>query len=528
MFIRPVPAGIPIMTLIGSILTGLTGVIMTLLVVWSKGFFNEVVPSPQRLLLALQNRWTAFRKNLWGDPPGAGNNFRIVLCWLKNDINGEDTRSVEVAFSGVRGIALRRSARIVTAAGAGDEWQPAMERSALAVLKAWNADVALVGTVRKPGEALSLWFVPRLGEGTLERADQPYKLDDVTLGTDFHDDLHAQLTTFALAAVAPLAQTETRGQVLEEGLLVATEKLATLLEGSTIHRPERRASLQRALGTALFSLGEREAGTARLEEAVEAYRAALEESARERDPLQWASSQNNLGNALSVLGEREAGTARLEEAVEAYRAALEERTRERGPLQWASSQNNLGNALRALGEWEAGTARLEEAVEAFRAALEESTRSRVPLQWARTQNNLGTALRVLGEREAGTARLEEAVEAYRAALEESTRSRVPLQWARTQNNLGTALSILGERETGTARLEEAVEAYRAALAGYTREHAPLNWAVAQNNLGTALSILGERETGTARLEEAVEAYRAALAGYTLASTRPLQLGRGAE
>ena len=44
-------------------------------------------------------------------------------------------------------------------------------------------------------------------------------------------------------------------------------------------------------------------------------------------------------------GERESGTARLEEAVAAYRAALEEWTRERVPLDWATTQNNLGNAL---------------------------------------------------------------------------------------------------------------------------------------------------------------------------------------
>ena len=72
------------------------------------------------------------------------------------------------------------------------------------------------------------------------------------------------------------------------------------------------------------TLGERESGTARLEEAVAAYRAALEERTRERVPLQWATTQNNLGNALATLGERESGTARLEEAVAAYRAALEE------------------------------------------------------------------------------------------------------------------------------------------------------------------------------------------------------------
>src|SRR6266852_5860184 len=61
-----------------------------------------------------------------------------------------------------------------------------------------------------------------------------------------------------------------------------------------------------------------------------------------------AITQNNLGNALWGLGERESGTARLEEAVAAYRAALEENTRERVPLDWAGTQNNLGSALRRL------------------------------------------------------------------------------------------------------------------------------------------------------------------------------------
>ena len=94
-----------------------------------------------------------------------------------------------------------------------------------------------------------------------------------------------------------------------------------------------------------------------------------EEWTRERVPLDWAMTQNNLGNALQTLGERESGTARLEEAVAAYRAALEERTRERVPLDWATTQNNLGAALATLGERESGTARLEEAVAAYRAAL---------------------------------------------------------------------------------------------------------------------------------------------------------------
>ncbi len=81
-----------------------------------------------------------------------------------------------------------------------------------------------------------------------------------------------------------------------------------------------------------------------------AYRAALEEMTRERVPLDWAATQANLGTALSMLGERESGTARLEEAVVAYRAALKERTREHVPLQWAMTLGNEGVTLRMIAE----------------------------------------------------------------------------------------------------------------------------------------------------------------------------------
>ena len=66
--------------------------------------------------------------------------------------------------------------------------------------------------------------------------------------------------------------------------------------------------------------------------------------------MQWATTQMNLGNALLRLGERESGTARLEEAVTAYRAALEERTRERVPLDWAVCTGNQGVAPMLLAE----------------------------------------------------------------------------------------------------------------------------------------------------------------------------------
>jgi hypothetical protein len=54
---------------------------------------------------------------------------------------------------------------------------------------------------------------------------------------------------------------------------------------------------------------------------------------RERVPLDWARTKEILGNALTTLGEKESGTGKLEEAVAAYREALKEMTRERMPLE---------------------------------------------------------------------------------------------------------------------------------------------------------------------------------------------------
>ena len=204
-------------------------------------------------------------------------------------------------------------------------------------------------------------------------------------------------------------------------------------------------------------------------------------------PLQWATTQNNLGNALGTLGERESGTARLEEAVAAYRAALEERTRDRVPLQWATTQSNLGNALasaRGAGERDGASGGGGRGLP--RGAGGKDARSGAARNGRRRRTTSAPRFGCSGERESGTARLEEAVAAYRAALEERTRDRVPLEWAMTQINLGNALRTLGERESGTARLEEAVAAYRAALEEWTRDRVPLDWARTQKNLGNAL------------------------------------------
>src|SRR5205823_13483714 len=85
------------------------------------------------------------------------------------------------------------------------------------------------------------------------------------------------------------------------------------------------------------------------------YRRALEAVTRhELTPLEWASIHKKHGTMLSTLSERQTGMEHLEQAVSAYRVALEEYTHERVRPNWAMTQDNLGTALCRLGERESG------------------------------------------------------------------------------------------------------------------------------------------------------------------------------
>jgi tetratricopeptide (TPR) repeat protein len=159
-------------------------------------------------------------------------------------------------------------------------------------------------------------------------------------------------------------------------------------------------------------------------------------------------TQNNLGNALAMLGERESGTARLIEAVEAYRSALREHTQERVPLDWAMTQDNLGSALARLGERESGTARLTEAVEAFQNALRERTQERVPFDWAATQTNMGNALRLLAERNRDVDSAKQAVAAQEAALVVCRAAGADYYIEVASDNLALARATLAKLEGG--------------------------------------------------------------------------------
>ncbi|CAO4191879.1 hypothetical protein LFADAHJC_LOCUS204 [Methylorubrum extorquens] len=181
----------------------------------------------------------------------------------------------------------------------------------------------------------------------------------------------------------------------------------------------------------------------------------MEVSTRERDVYSWARGQLNLGDTLRRLGERGRSIRYLEEALGAYRLALEEYSREHTPKDWAHAQHNLCVTLSALGKLESGTMRLKEADSACRSALDVYTRVDAPKDWARTQHNLGSTLIYLGARESGTRSLEDAVDAFLAALQVRTRESLPQDWANTQIGLDSALLHLSVRQLKVGQWGEA-------------------------------------------------------------------------
>src|SRR5438034_1546188 len=109
---------------------------------------------------------------------------------------------------------------------------------------------------------------------------------------------------------------------------------AAVFPPKSAHEDKRVSYLQKE-ARALYQQGDEFGDNAALLSAIERYKRLVELISREHAPLEWPSVQYNLGQALFILGQRESGTARLEEAAATFQDVLKEWTRERAPLGWA-------------------------------------------------------------------------------------------------------------------------------------------------------------------------------------------------
>ena len=359
-------------------------------------------------------------------------------------------------------------------------------------------------------------------------------------------DRPAWLTEFR----SRISELQTDGEVkgVNFSLSVAVELACRMV--ATAREADERGCALNLLGKALSTLGTRESGLVRLEHAVSAYRAALEEMTRDRAPLDWAEIQHELGDALFKLHDRRTTdvfftdkATYLEEAIAAYCSALEERTPEQTPFQWAETQARLrvacgvllqlisftrtsnnfprmtdpeqpgsvctmdvvsdqlgqteGNVLaEATTPYSATSNIWEGAIAAYSAILEDPRRIHIPLERARMQSKLGNVLEEFGDH-AG------AVEAWRTALKDLTQRREPFLWAGVYYSIANSLRQLG----GISRLEEAIAAYNMTLKVWTRDTQPLWWAYTQIGLAQAIAMLATLQNKVRPMEEALTRLR---------------------
>ena len=115
--------------------------------------------------------------------------------------------------------------------------------------------------------------------------------------------------------------------------------------------PEASWDYQVRRALALYDQGSEFGDNAALAESIQVWREiVLPLAPRKSVPLDWAMAQNNLGDARNeTLGAREAGTARLEEALVAYRAVTGGEVHAIGCRSTGRARsNNLGKVLGTL------------------------------------------------------------------------------------------------------------------------------------------------------------------------------------
>lgn len=272
--------------------------------------------------------------------------------------------------------------------------------------------------------------------------------------------------------------------------------------------PGEWLTAQGRLGAVLMSSDALVEDLAKVALAAKASRAVLGQRDRRREPLVWAGAQFDLARALARLGKRELGTANLQEAVDAYRAALEEYPA--GSEDWRRAQFNLGYVLESLGERQGGSDLLKEALQIYTDLLDPEAREQAPVRWAMAQNNICVVQRAIGERTHDGVRLRDAVARCRLAFDalETTDQE---HRSMVQDSLGEALTALGTEERDDGQLRAAITAFDDALGVEARQNDPEQAAGSRGRQAIAMMHLAARTADPGLADRALAQLEAASA-----------------
>ncbi len=248
----------------------------------------------------------------------------------------------------------------------------------------------------------------------------------------FEPVAHARVLNAAAAATRSL------GRLAEAAALFA--RAAEMLEGHG-RNDEVAASLNN-LGLARAGLGDSEGALEAFEQAVASFSTTRGEGRRGR-----AAALVNLGSALASLGSKEA----LEAAIDCYLEAVDVVTDDDAPYHRALADHARGVAEMALAEREEATdpVHLRRAVRAFESSLEFFSRTGFPYQHSLAKHNLGRALAAMGGERLlllGLVAVEDSVSILDPRLHRT-------EWEHALHTLEQIESSLGRYNPGRSRLE---------------------------------------------------------------------------
>lgn len=475
----------------------ISGILLVFLGAWSRSFLAILVPSPQRTILALRN--LVFPK------PPAQDRVRVVLGWLDNDYKGNNATAASVAFTEIEGIELCRSACIVSASGAADEWRPAMRRKARDLLRAWHADIAVVGRVDKDGDVLSLWFINSGDNDTLaDTSSIPYTLRFNRLPNEFVDDLKVQICALVLALATPKPMKGSRRQFGLRQLKTAVPKLENLFR--MLSAREDRISLCMVYVLAQSCLGEWLGEAERLRSAIERAKEITEDADIGDDTAALLATRVNLARTLYILGEREGNPEYLAESISLLEEALNGVDDPDQALIAAGLRGLAGNALRALGDLEGNPDHLQRAASLLESALDVHQRQAETAFVAISQNNLGLIYLDIANTAKQRDPLERAISLFDSASRMANQENMKTLWAMTQNNTGQAYEALAELGSGSdlTELEKSRDHCQKAVRGYSRTETPYHLASAKTNLARVFTRLGATSGSIDYFNQAIE------------------------
>lgn len=209
----------------------------------------------------------------------------------------------------------------------------------------------------------------------------------------------------------------------------------------------------RSLAFGKYNQNKPEEGAQLYNDAIVAFENALEVFNKEDNPVEWATAQRALGQVNSnsdtynAIEGKALNAARLTEAANAFKAAMEVFTQDADPVSWAGLQFQLGDIYATLHQRQGGTLWLEKSVLAHKNVLEVLKEDDNPSVWAQVQYFIGNGLVELGAAVKNKEMLEDAITASKLATESDYFKNIfPEFYERNQINIQVAENLIKKYE----------------------------------------------------------------------------------